>query len=125
MILIALGSVHQSYRHAEEIDGRFGGMDNPAISGMASMIVPGWGQLVNGQPGKAVVFLLGYLSGLYALVLLMFTPLLKLLAVVDTRGVLTTQVNAVSVGVLVVAGIAWLLSVYDAMLVAGFRRRIS
>ena len=125
MILISLGSVHQSYRHAEEIDGRFGGMDNPAISGIASMVVPGWGQLVNGQPGKAVVFLLGYLSGLYALALLLFTPLLKLLATVDPGNILSPQVNAVSAGVLVVAGIAWLLSVYDAMLVAGFRRRIS
>jgi len=125
MVVVAMTGVHQSYRKAERLDGQFGGLDNPAVSGLASMVIPGWGQLVNGQPGKAVTFLFTYLCGLCAVALMMFTPFLRLLATTDAGRILLPRVNAGAMGVMAAAGLAWILSVYDAMLVAGIRRRIS
>ena len=125
LVFLAMAAVHQAYRRAERDDGPFGGKDNPILSGLASLIIPGWGQLVNGQPGKAVMFLFCGLTGVFTLVLLLFTPFLAMLNEVNAWRNLSTQLNTGVAAVLAAAGLIWILSIYDAMLVAGFRRRMS
>jgi len=125
VVFLAMAAVHQAYRQAERDDGPFGGKDNPILSGMASLIVPGWGQLVNGQPGKAVAFLFFGLTGIYTVVLLLFTPFLAMLNEVNAWRDLSAQLNTGVAAVLAASGVVWILSIYDAMLVAGFRRRMN
>lgn len=125
MVFMIMTAVYQAYRQAERTDGVFSGRDNPVVSGMASLIVPGWGQIINGQPGKAISFLFCVLSGVYTIILLALTPFPKLLNEVDAWRSLSAQLNTGVAAVLAVAGVVWVLSVYDAMLVAGFRRRMS
>ena len=67
----------------------------------------------------------GLFSGICTVVLLVFTPFLKLLDEVDAWRSLSAQLNAGVAVVLGVAGLFWILGVYDAMLVAGFRRKMS
>jgi len=124
LITFMLANVYQAYRHAEMETDQFEGLGNPALSGLASLVVPGWGQLINGQVGKALIFLLCILSGLYVAAALLFSPFLKILAAVDAGGDLTWKVNLATMTIVGVAAGMWILSVYDAILVAGFRRRM-
>ncbi|HET9480587.1 MAG TPA: hypothetical protein VFP98_02435 [Candidatus Polarisedimenticolia bacterium] len=125
LVIVALTCVHQAYRRAEVEAGHFEGYANPFASGLASFVLPGWGQLVNGQVGKAMMFLTGLMSAIYIAAIMMFTPFLRLLATVDPQGVLAGKIQTASVGALVAAGMMWILSVYDAVLVAGYRRSMS
>lgn len=125
VILMMLASVHQAYRFAEEETGRFAGAGNPFFSGLASLVLPGWGQLLNAQAGKAMVFLFAFLSGVYLVILARLTPFLPLLASVDAGQNLMPKVTAGAMVMVGVTGVLWILSVYDAILVAGFRRRMA
>lgn len=125
VILMMLSSVHQAYRFADEEAGGFGGGGNPVVSGMASLVLPGWGQLVNAQAGKAIFFLFTFLSGVYVVVLTKLTPFLTLLASVDPGGFLMRKFNMFAMATVGAAAVMWILCVYDAILVAGFRRQMS
>jgi TM2 domain-containing membrane protein YozV len=125
LVILIMSTVYHAYREAEKSSGPFGGYDNPVVSGLASLVMPGWGQLVNGQPGKAVFFMFTFLSGAFAIALLMLASFLQLLDGVDAWRRLATELNTGVVIVFAAAGLVWILSVYDAMLVAGFRRRMS
>lgn len=122
-LLLVLGGVLQAYRQAERDVGSFEGAGGPMAAGLASFVIPGWGQLVNGQLGKALVFLFALLSGAYVATMLMFSPFMTLLEQVRPGGEAARQAGTVAVGILGAAGIMWMLSVYDAVLVAGYRRR--
>ena len=124
LILLTLSSVYQAYRHADVESGGFEGIGNPVLSGLASLVLPGWGQLANAQAGKAVVFLFSLLAGAYVVVLVRLTPFLRLLELTDRSHLLMPRVTASAAAVLGAAGVMWILSVYDAMLVAGFHRRM-
>ncbi|HEY3175424.1 MAG TPA: hypothetical protein VGK94_06630 [Candidatus Polarisedimenticolia bacterium] len=124
MIVMMLSSVHQAYRRAEAESGGFQGIGNPVVAGLASLVLPGWGQLANAQPGKAMAFLFSLFAGAFTVVLLRLTPFLRLLEPIDVGHVLMPRVTAAAAAILGLAGVMWILSVYDAMLVAGFRRRM-
>jgi hypothetical protein len=124
LILLTLGSVYQAYRHADAESGGLEGTGNPLLSGLASLLMPGWGQLANAQAGKAVVFLFSLLAGVYVVVVMRLTPFLRLLDLMDPSHLLAPNVTASAAAVLGVASVMWVLSVYDAMLVAGFQRRM-
>ena len=124
VIMMMLASVHQAYRFADEEAGGFDGNGNPVVSGLASLVLPGWGQLVNGQAGKAIFFLFAFLSGVYVVVLTRLTPFLPLLASVDRSGTLMPRLTTAVMATIGVTCVLWILSVYDAILVAGFRRRM-
>ena len=123
VLLMMLASVHQAYRFADDEAGGFAGTGNPVYSGLASLVLPGWGQLVNAQAGKAIVFLFAFLSGVYLVILTRLTPFLPLLASIDPGQILMPKVTAGAVIMVGVTGVLWIISVYDAILVAGFRRR--
>lgn len=124
LIPVMLWSVHQAYRFAEQQSGAWEGVSNPALSGLASLVVPGWGQLLNAQPGKAIAFLFWPLAGVYGAGLMLFTPFRTILA--ETHGG-TAFGDQIMLGVFAlgaVSALMWMLSVYDAALVASFRRRM-
>ncbi len=124
IVLIAAG-VYQAYSQAEAESGGYAGSDNPFLSGLASLVVPGWGQLANAQPGKAVVFFFSLLTGAYVAVLMKSSPFMKILKSVDPTGILTSKVETAAMGILGAAVVMWILAVYDAVLVAGIRRRMA
>jgi TM2 domain-containing membrane protein YozV len=124
-VSVILAGIFQAYRRAERDTGGFDGLANPLVSGMASLLLPGWGQLVNAQVGKALVFLSGLLAGGGVLALLTLTPLVRILGDVDPSGLLSSNAGTAAIGVLGASAMLWVLSVYDAVLVAGYRRRMS
>jgi hypothetical protein len=50
---------------AREVSGRFGGVTNPLFPFFCSLLVPGWGQFLNGQGRKGSFFLLVACAGFF------------------------------------------------------------
>jgi len=125
VIVLMVASMYQAYRHAEGESGGYAGADNPLLTGFASLVVPGWGQLANAQAGKAAVFFFSLLSGAYVVVLMKLSPFVRILESVDEAGALTSRVETAAVAILGAAIVMWILAVYDAFLVAGLRRRMA
>ncbi len=124
LVLLALLGIHQAYRRAESDAGAFDGLANPALSGLASLLIPGWGQLFNGQLGKALCFTFSLLIVAYVTAFAIFTPILTLEDLAAIPQSLRTP-NAVGGAAMLALGSLWVLSVYDAILVAGFQRRLA
>lgn len=90
------------------------GRAHPAIAGVASALLPGWGQLLNRQPAKASAFIVG-------LWIVGFTWLLAspgTVALFETQGIAFRPGFAAlssSIVVWTVPIVLWVLSVYDAV----------
>ncbi|MFQ5877646.1 MAG: hypothetical protein ACE5JH_08180 [Acidobacteriota bacterium] len=123
LIFFLIYNVAQAYRGAEARAGRFDGMHRPAVSGLASFLVPGWGQILNGQMGKAILFLFAFLLQVYCLVLYLHSPLFRVITVLDEQQLLLRKALWVGMAVLFVTALSWFVSVYDAVLVARYTRR--
>jgi TM2 domain-containing membrane protein YozV len=124
IIAIMLSNVYHAYEVAGARDGEFDGLEIPFLSGVASLVVPGWGQILNAQPGKAITFLFSVCVGFATAALLMLTPFLSLLATIDPDGTLRHKVNLGGMGIVGAAATLWALSVYDAVLVARCQKRM-
>jgi len=123
MIFLLLYNVAQAYHQAEMETGPFEGFRRPVLSALASLVVPGWGQLLNAQLGKALFFLFCLLGGIYVATLLAVSPFLHFAAGLDLNALTARPVPLAGVGVLFLGAVAWILSVYDAFLVAKYRRQ--
>lgn len=123
LVFLFVFNVAQAYHAAEKQGSRFAGVRSQVYSGAASLLVPGWGQILNAQPGKAVFFLLGALAEGYLVLLLGLSPLPRLLAELGREDLLSGGATLAWIAVLFAGVLTWILSVYDAVLVAGFRRR--
>lgn len=122
LIFLLLFNVSQAYRSAERSGGRFGGLRRPWLSGLTSLLVPGWGQILNGQLRKGLFFLMAFVTQIWLLAFYLMTPLYRVVSEMDPNQALLR--NVIQVGKLVLGGatVLWLLSVYDAFLVARYTR---
>lgn len=123
MVFILLGNVWQAYRQAEVSDGgTFGGISSPFLSGAASLLLPGWGQLINAQLSKALFFLFIALITAHVVGFVMLTPVIGLIASSGIGALSPHRLTGGIVGLVVCCAMMWILSVYDAVVVAGCRR---
>jgi hypothetical protein len=107
---------------AERQRGRCRGMGSAWLAGLASILVPGWGQIVNGQLRKGLFFLFGFLLQAYLLAYYLMTPLYRIVSDLDpNQRLLRDIINAGQIA-LGVTALLWLLSAYDAVLVARYTR---
>jgi len=123
VIFLLLYNVAQAYHQAEMDGNAFKGFRRPVLSALASLVVPGWGQLLNAQLGKAIFFLFCFLAGIYVVTLLAVSPFLRFTAGLDLNSLTARPAALAGVGVLFLGAVAWILSVYDAFLVARYRRQ--
>lgn len=126
LLFLMMFNVVQAYRTAETNSRRgvYEGMHQPAVSGLASLLVPGWGQMLNGQLGKGMVFLTvfvlqGYLLGLY-----MLSPFYRVVLDLDPQQILLRKVITGGMIALFATAVAWVISAYDAVLVAFYTRHL-
>jgi len=126
LALIFIGNVAQAYhRAASTADDAEPVFQTPLLPGLASLVVPGWGQILNAQLPKALFFLFLLLAEAYVVALAAFPPMWRIVG--ETRlGERISSEPAIAVAVLVAAVLnTWLLSVYDAVLVSSHRRRMA
>jgi hypothetical protein len=114
LLVWMLNAVQAYYSTTKTLSGPFQGVLNPLLPFLCSLVMPGWGQFLNGQAKKGLFFMCFGVAGLVALpsVLIIF-PLLPALEPSDARlfleGVLTASVVASPVLLLM-----WILGVHDA-----------
>lgn len=125
LMFLLLFNVSQAYRSAERQRGRCRGMGNPWLSGLASAVIPGWGQLLNGQLKKGLFFLFGFLLQGYLLAYYLATPLYRIVSDLDPNQRLLREIINAGQIALGVTALLWLVSAYDAVLVARYTRNRS
>ena len=122
LIFLLVFNVSQAYRSAERQRGPCRGLRQPWLSGMLSILVPGWGQIVNGQIGKGSAFLFMFVTQVYLLGFYLLTPLYRIVSDLDPNQGLLRDLIWYGKIFTVVSAQLWLLSVYDAVLVARYTR---
>lgn len=122
LMFLMLFNVSQAYKSAERQRGRFVGLANPWLSGPASLLVPGWGQILNGQLKKGLFFLFGFLLQGYLLAYYLATPLYRIVSDLDPNQKLLREIINAGQIALGVTALLWLVSAYDAVLVARYTR---
>lgn len=121
-IFLWLFNVSQAYRSAERRRGVFTGLRRWYVSGLASLLIPGWGQILNGQRIKGLCFLFAYLTQGWVLAFWLLTPLYRLVSNLDPDQKLLRMAIQGGQYTLWATGLLWLVSVYDAVLVARITR---
>jgi len=124
VVLLMLYNVAHAYRTAEEQGGRYRGIRRPFLSGLASLVIPGWGQILNGQLGKGVFFLFSFLVAVYLVVMYLHSPFYRILAELDHQRAFLHKARLTGQGILFVAALSWVLSVYDAALVGRHTKQL-
>jgi len=122
LIFLLLFNVSQAFKSAERQKGLFHGLKRPWLSGLASLLVPGWGQLLNGQLRKGLCFLLAFVVQAYLLAFYLMTPLYRIVSDLDPNQLLLREIIQYGKVVLVATSLLWMMSVYDAVLVARYTR---
>ena len=121
-IFLWLFNVSQAYRSAERRRGVFTGLRRWYLSGLASLLIPGWGQILNGQRIKGLCFLFAFLTQGWVLAFWLLTPLFRLVSDLDPDQKLLRMAIQGGTVTLYATGLLWLMSVYDAVLVARVTR---
>lgn len=124
LIFFLLFNVGQAYRRAEKFAMPYEGLGMPTLSACASTLIPGWGQILNGQPGKALAFLFFLFAGVYAAAVGFIYPFSLHLTDLRVEEFLLRGEALAILGFGFFAGLIWMLSIYDAFLVARYRREL-
>jgi hypothetical protein len=122
LMFLLLFNVSQAYRSAERQRGRCRGLGSAWLAGIASALIPGWGQIVNGQLKKGLFFLFGFLLQAYLLAYYLATPLYRIVSDLDPNQRLLREIINAGQIALGVTALLWLVSAYDAVLVARYTR---
>lgn len=118
-IVLWAANAMQAYKRARKgAPAPFEGVKMGPIPALASLLVPGWGQFLNGQGIKGTAFILGFTGGLFAAGMFMATPVFwpHLEAAPDRLFWETVLLYALAGSVLYL--ICLPLSVYDALRVS-------
>lgn len=120
---IAILSISQAYLRAERRPDAQGLAAPALLSGAASALVPGWGQLLNGQIAKAILFLGVWAYGAYVLSVSQLQPAMWTWIDPTEIRLGAARLSWGSALALALAALAWILAAYDALLTA--RNRIA
>jgi len=109
-------NVLHAYYSAEKTRTKpFEGINHPVLVAFCSVLVPGWGQLLNGQPKKAFFFLLFAAAGVAAVTVpVSIFFVWPMLATIDDRIAIEWMV-VVAVVIFPLVVLMWLVSLYDAV----------
>lgn len=120
-LLFVVGNALQAFRDAAG-DEPVAGARMPILSCLASLLLPGWGQFLNGQPRKATLLLGLFVSCLYAFSLSYFLPDLWSLWDSSQQAVFDWVLSNGGIAALAIALVVYLVAVYDGLLVARRQR---
>ncbi len=121
-LLFVLANIWQAWRAATVMSGGVGGIGSPAISALASALLPGLGQLCNAQVGKALFFFFCIHGSALGSASLFVDPFATWYREVNLIGRINDLGAQAVAGVVFLAGILWVMAVYDALAVARYRR---
>ena len=120
LLFFLLYNVAQAYHQGEARSGGFEGIGASYVSALASALVPGWGQLLNGQAGKGLFFLFCVMGEIYALALLVLTSFFHLFPRLGVEKLVEQRGDILGLSFFFFGTMIWVLSVYDAFLVGRY-----
>ncbi|MEK6682497.1 MAG: hypothetical protein AABY79_11105 [Nitrospirota bacterium] len=119
VMLVWFGNIISAYWQAEKRRSKpFNGTEHPLLSGIASTLIPGWGQIINGQPKKGAIYLFSFFVGLFCLTVIISSTVLW--PSIDMEHEMSTfeTILLVSLILIFIASLLWIINVFDAILVA-------
>jgi len=120
LVFFLLYNIAQAYHQGEAGRGEFQGIGVPMLSGLASLVLPGWGQLLNAQLGKGLFFLFCMLTEVYVIALLTLTSFFHLFPRLGLESLVRARGEVLQLCLFFFASMIWILSVYDAYLVGRY-----
>ncbi len=118
---VGIGGVVQAYTQGRSLGSAFSG---PAfIPGMASALIPGWGQLLNQHPAKATMFLAAWGVSMYVVTASLLHPDLWSQVDASRRSLAGFTLSTSALVAACLVGVTWVLGVYDAFVMS--RKSIS
>jgi TM2 domain-containing membrane protein YozV len=115
LILWTGNAVHAYVSVADAERASFQGMRHPFLPGLCSLLIPGWGQILNGQLRKGVCYLFVAMVGFFALAMLLVIPFLWPMLLTPMDRQLAERVLLVAVTLLPVVVLVWGIAIYDAV----------
>lgn len=119
LMLLWLGNIIHAYFTADRTRGRpYNGTENPVLSGIASTLMPGWGQIMNGQPIKGAAYLFSFFAGAFCLTFIISAAALwPLIDLEFERSAFETMLLTAAITVFI-SFLLWLINIFDAVIVA-------
>ncbi len=118
-IVLWMSQALQAYKTAVRTRrDTFRGVPIPVLPMFASLVVPGWGQMLNGQRKKGTGFLLVSLAGLAGAPVLIATPALWPMLQTASDRLIVERAVSVALVVTLVFLMAWLIAAFDALKVS-------
>jgi hypothetical protein len=120
-LLFVVGNALQAFRDAAGEEPAPGAR-MPILSCLASLLLPGWGQFLNGQPRKAALLLGLFVTCLYAFGLSYLAPDLWSLWDSSQQAIFDWALSNGGIAALLIALVVYLVAFYDGWLVARRQR---
>jgi len=116
--MLGMACILQAHLYASRLGRPCAYSGSAAVPFLISALVPGLGQILNDQVGKAGFFLASWSAGVYVLAISNRWP--EFWAGFDRSGwvLQNPPLSAVTTGALLLAGLAWVVAPYDALLTA-------
>src|SRR3990172_2025611 len=115
LIFWVFNAIHAYYKAAQTRSEPFQGINNRLLPPLCSLLIPGWGQFLNGQPKKGSCFLIFALSGHFVLSAFLLIPLLWPTLETDMDRLFLERVLAIAIILSPLIVLMWGFSIYDAM----------
>ncbi|MEK6680025.1 MAG: hypothetical protein AABY39_11475 [Nitrospirota bacterium] len=119
IMLLWYGNIIHAYLSVDRTRNEpFNGTDHPVLSGIASTLIPGLGQILNGQFRKGMLYLFSFFAGMFCLTFIISaTALWPSIDMENEKSIfekmlLTTGASAF------IASLLWLINIFDAVIVA-------
>lgn len=119
IMLLWYGNIIHAYLAVDRARNEpFNGTDHPVLSGIASTLIPGWGQILNGQFRKGMLYLFLFFSGLFCLTFIISaTALWPSIDLEYEKSAFETVLLTILILVVIVS-LLWLINIFDAVIVA-------
>lgn len=115
LVLWAVNAIHAYWIAAETRSGDFQGMPHPLLPAVCSILVPGWGQFLNGQIKKGAVLLCCAIAGWFAAATVAVVPLVWPTLVAPSDRLFAERLLLIALAVIPPVLVVWGIGVYDAI----------
>ena len=115
LIFWAFNAFHAYHKATKTRTDPFQGIDNRLLPPLCSVLIPGWGQFLNGQSKKGGFFLIFALAGQFVLAAFLLIPLLWPALETDMDRLSLERVLAIAVILSPLILIMWGFGIYDAV----------
>lgn len=119
IMLLWYGNIIHAYLSVDRTRNEpFNGADHPVLSGIASTLIPGWGQMLNGQFKKGMLYLFSFFSGLFCLTFIISATVLWPSIDMENEKSIFEKMLLTTGASAFIASLLWLINIFDAVIVA-------